>query len=618
MCGIHLIIDHTARLTQEPIKRMADALHYRGPDALHTEEIHTAIGKVFIAQNRLRITDIRPAADGVFRSPCDRYLLAYNGEIYNYLQLRAFLNNKYSFRTNTDTEVLLYLLLEEGEKCLQRLNGMFAFIWYDTQQEKILLGRDRFGMKPLYYAQTDHYLVVSSEIKGILASGLIEKKLNQDQIPYYLQYKFARRPATFYEHIYEIMPGNYYTALPGQSLTQAGNIMPEQASSNPSVNVVQQIEETLIESVKRHIPSEVPAGLFLSGGVDSTLILALAREAGIHHLPAFSIANAAEDQAFGTQDYHFARLAARQYGAEYHELSINSHILEGFSEFIGRMDQPVGDGAAWLTFLLSEKAKPYVKVILSGAGADEMFAGYNRHWAYYQYLKHYNTLIKVLPALKKTALAIPSGRKFPFRKPLRLLQKMLLQANASPQQTFINFTAHLNLTNDKSIKNPESVSMNEAAIEAYLQEALQYDQQHYLSSDVLTITDRMTMQHGLEARMPYLDAELVKLVEGLPASFLLKNGKKWILKDILNKRNGQAYVRRAKEGFGMPFGQWLRAAEGRFFIELLKNPDQVLYQTVPYQRAQRLLQAHLTGKMDYSSELWTMVVLAAWIQQEFT
>jgi asparagine synthase (glutamine-hydrolysing) len=242
------------------------------------------------------------------------------------------------------------------------------------------------------------------------------------------------------------------------------------------------------------------------------------------------------------------------------------------------MDQPVGDGAAWLTFLLSEKAKPYVKVILSGAGADEMFAGYNRHWAYYQYLKHYNTLIKVLPALKKTALAIPSGRMFPFRKPLRLLQKMLLQANASPQQTFINFTAHLNLTNDKSIKNPESVSMNEAAIEAYLQEALQYDQQHYLSSDVLTITDRMTMQHSLEARMPYLDAELVKLVEGLPASFLLKNGKKWILKDILSKRNGQAYVR----------------------------------------RAQRLLQAHLTGKMDYSSELWTMVVLAAWIQQEFT
>jgi asparagine synthase (glutamine-hydrolysing) len=395
--------------------------------------------------------------------------------------------------------------------------------------------------------------------------------------------------------------------------------MPEQASSNPSVNVVQHIEETLIESVKRHIPSEVPAGLFLSGGVDSTLILALAKESGIDHLPVFSVANAAEDQSFGTQDYHFARLAARQYCAEYHELSINSHILERFSEFIGRMDQPVGDGAAWLTFLLSEKARPYVKVILSGAGADEMFAGYNRHWAYYQYLKHYNTLIKVLPALKKTAFAIPAGRKFPFRKPLRLLQKLLLQANGSPRQTFINFTAHLSLIENSHGNNYESsISMNEVAIEAYLQEALQYDQQHYLSSDVLTITDRMTMQLSLEARMPYLDAEIVKLVKVLPASFLLKNGKKWILKDILNKRGGQAYVRRAKEGFGMPFGQWLKASEGKFFIELLKNRDLIMYQTLPYQQAQHLLQAHLAGKMDYSSELWTMAVLAAWIQQKFT
>jgi asparagine synthase (glutamine-hydrolysing) len=617
MCGIHLILDTTTRLTQAPIQQMAGSLHYRGPNALHTEEIRTKAHTVFMAQNRLRITDVRPTADQLFRSPCGRYTLAYNGEIYNYHELRDSLKERYIFRTNSDTEVLLYLLLEEGEKCLPRLNGMFAFIWYDKQEEKTLLCRDRFGMKPLYYARNASYLIVSSEIKGILASGLIKKKLNISQIPHYLQYKFAQRPATFFQNIYEIMPGSYYTFLPDGSIAETGSAVLKQAFVSANNNIVQQVEDVLIQAVKRHMPAEVPAGLFLSGGVDSTLLLALAKEAGILHLPVFSVANPAEDKSFGTSDYHFARLAARQYGAEYHELTIGSHILEGFNAFIASVDQPVGDGAAWLTYLLSQEARNQVKVILSGAGADELFAGYNRHWAYYQYLRHYNKLIKVLPALKKTALAMPAGRRFPFRKHLRLVQKMFLQANASPIQTFINFTSHLHFSSDISGNDSSDISIDEAAIDSYLQQALQYDQQHYLSADVLTITDRMTMQHSLEARLPYLDAELVKIIDGLPALSLLSKGKKWILKDILSRRGGETYVKRAKEGFGMPFGRWLRTEKGKPFIQLLTNQDNELYHTLPFGQVEQLLKAHLSGKMDYSSELWTTVVLAAWIQKEF-
>lgn len=618
MCGIHLILDTTARLSHESIKRMANALHYRGPDALHIEEIHTATHKVFIAQNRLRITDIRPEADRLFQSPCGRYILAYNGEIYNYRDLKVSLSAKYTFRTNTDTEVLLYLLLEEGENCLARLNGMFAFIWYDKQEEKLLLCRDRFGMKPLYYAQNDSYLIISSEIKGILSSGLIQKKLNTSQIPYYLQYKFAQRPGTFFENIYEVMPGRYYTALPGQLLMEAGSMQFEQAPiAVAAEKVLPLIEETLVDAIKRHMPSEVPVGLFLSGGVDSTLILALAKEAGRSNLPVFSVANAAADKAFGTNDYYYARLAARQYGAEYHELTISSHILDNFDSFVTHLDQPVGDGAAWLTFLLSEKAKPYVKVILNGAGADELFAGYNRHWAYYQYLKHYNTLIKILPVLKKTAFTIPAGQKLPFRKPLRLLQKMLLQANESPEQTFSNFTSHLNFTSNVPTNEPD-ILMNDAAIEYYLQKAFLHDQTHYLSADILSITDRMTMQHSLEARMPYLDLELVKLVNSLPAAFLLKNGKKWLLKNILTRKGGESYVKRAKEGFGMPFGVWLKTKNDRPFIQLLQDEENQLYQTLPFKQVEQMLQKHLSGKMDYSSELWTIVLLAAWIKSQFS
>ncbi|MDO1447040.1 asparagine synthase (glutamine-hydrolyzing) [Rhodocytophaga aerolata] len=618
MCGIHLIIDTTARLTQEPIRQMATSLDYRGPDAVHIEEIASAAHKVFVAQNRLRITDIRPTADQLFHSPCGRYVLAYNGEIYNYQQLKASLRRSYTFQTNTDTEVLLYLLLEEGEKCLSRLNGMFAFIWYDRQEEKVVLCRDRFGMKPLFYAQTDSYLIVSSEIKGILSSGLIKKKLNTSQIAYYLQYKFAQRPATFYENIYEITPGTYYTTSTGQPLTEAGTIHLEKNTLPISEQkIVYTLEETLVEAVKRHLPVEVPVGLFLSGGVDSTLLLALAKEAGIPHLPVFSIANNPADKAFGTKDYYYARQAARQYGAEYHELTIQNDILDDFETFVSYIDQPVGDGAAWLTFLLSKEAKAHVKVILSGAGADELFAGYNRHWAYYQYLKHYHKLVKVLPALKKTASIIPTGRQLPFRKPFRLLQKLAVQASVSPEQTFLNFTAHLSLGSHLPGKAP-LVEMDNTAVEQYLQKALIYDQTNYLSADILTLTDRMTMQHSLEARLPYLDAEVVKLVKALPATFLVKNGKKWLLKDILTRIGGKAYVTRPKEGFGMPFGAWLRTTKGTPFIQLVKDKDNELYQTVSYELVERLLQAHLSGKMDYSSELWTVVLLAAWIKHHFS
>jgi asparagine synthase (glutamine-hydrolysing) len=595
---------------------MAGALHYRGPDALHIEQIHTKAHTVFIAQNRLRITDIRPLADGLFRSPCGRYILAYNGEIYNYQELRVLLQHKYTFQTNTDTEVLLYLLLEEGEKCLPRLNGMYAFIWYDTQEGKTLICRDRFGMKPLYYASNSSYLIVSSEIKGILASGLMEKKLDSSQISNYLQYKFAKRPGTFFENIYEVMPGRYYTALPGQYLTQAGSNLFEPAPVAAG-NIVQHIENALLEALRHHIPAEVPAGLFLSGGVDSTLLLAMAKEAGIAHMPVFAIANASEDSAFGTKDYQYARLAAKQYGAEYHEFSISSQVLEGFDAFVARIDQPIGDGAAWLTYLLSEKAGNHVKVVLSGTGADELFAGYNRHQGYYQYLRHYSACMKVFPVLRKIALAIPAGRQIPFRKSLRLLQKMLLQIDPSPEQTFINFTSHLSLAEKTPFSTSGAISMDAAAIEGYLQKALRYDQQHYLSSDVLTLTDRMTMQCSLEARLPYLDTQLVNMVHSLPASFLLKHGKKWILKEMLDRRGGGVYARRPKEGFGMPFGKWLRSGKGMPFIELLQNRRNVLYETWPYLQVERLLQAHVSGKMDYSSELWAISLLAAWLQKEF-
>jgi asparagine synthase (glutamine-hydrolysing) len=613
MCGIHLIVDKTLQLSPLPVQQMQQALRYRGPNAGNQLTIKTHHQWVHIAQNRLRITDIQSEADQLFRSADGRYTLAYNGEIYNYREIRKRLEAKYNFRTQSDTEVLLYLLMEQGMAGLKEVNGMFAFAFYDSQEENLYLCRDRFGMKPLFYAENEKYLIVSSEIKGILASSLIEKELNSGQIPYYLRFKFAKRPQTFFQNIYEIEPGFVYTYAAGKTL-QKNTQLPAFQANIPEKISITHLEQTLASAVQRHLPMEVPAGLFLSGGVDSTLLLALIQDSGIRNLPVFSIANSTDDASFGTQDYLYARKAAKQYGAQYHEIEITPDILTHFYEFVERIDQPIGDGAAWLTWLLSQQARKYVKVVLSGAGADELFAGYNRHQAYFQYLKNYPWLQYLLPVLKKSAFLLPASSSLPLRKQVRLLHKLLSQMDVSRRQTFVNFTAHLTFKEIERELDPQEEAQD---IEHYLKKALQYDRAHFLSADVLAITDRMTMQASLEARLPYLDAQLAALMEAVPVSVLFQKGKKWMLKDILSRRGGKAYVERSKEGFGMPFGRWLKSQKGKLLVELLQNREAILYHHTSYEEINRLLHSHLSGKSDYSSELWTIVLLIAWLEKEF-
>lgn len=594
---------------------MAGALHHRGPDATAYTEIRTARQTVWLAHNRLRITDLRPQADQLFQSPDARHSLVFNGAIYNYQELRTALANKYAFRTDTDTEVLLYWLMEHGEGGLAQLNGMFAFAWYDQREEKLRLCRDRFGMKPLYYAENAQYLIVSSEIRGIFASGLLPKVLNESQLAHCFCFKFARRPQTFFREVYELLPGKCYMATPAHPLTEGASFAVSDPATSDPVSLAT-IGDLLRNAVARQVNAQVPVGLMLSGGVDSTLLLAICREIGVRHLPVFTIAQPATDVSFGTRDYQFARRAAQQYEAEYHEVLITENILDEFDTFLQTVDQPIGDGAAWLSWLLAKAAQPYVKVVLSGAGADELFAGYHRHWAYYQYLRHYHSWMRVLPFLRTTAPLIPSGFDHPFRKQLRLLRKLSMQLHPSPEQTFTNFTAQAVAIQPDSV-NRQAKLTSDPDPEFYLRKALHYDQENFLSADVLALTDRATMQAGIEARLPYLDNQLVSVANALPAAYLLQNGKKWLLKELLKGKGGGAYANRRKEGFGMPFGKWIKAEKADFLVNLLKNEDCIMYRVLSYEEVSRMLRMHISGKVDYSSELWTAALLAAWIEKEF-
>jgi asparagine synthase (glutamine-hydrolysing) len=263
--------------------------------------------------------------------------------------------------------------------------------------------------------------------------------------------------------------------------------------------------------------------------------------------------------------------------------------------------------------------------VLSGAGADELFGGYNRHQAFHLYLKAYRWLKYCTPALQKAALLLPN------RTGLRHWHKLASQLHRQPAQTFVNFTAHLPgalLRQEYAgIEKPEwarvRVWSEEAAgqtdgfVEANLRSALQHDQRHYLPGDVLAMTDQMTMQHGMEARLPYLGKEISQLANSLPAVYRLQYGRKWLLKGMLKKLDGKAYVNRRKEGFGMPFGHWLRTPASRPLMELLANQQSAIFDVISYTSAAELLGLHIAGKQDYSSELWTLLVLAGWMEGEF-
>ncbi|WP_299457234.1 asparagine synthase (glutamine-hydrolyzing) [uncultured Microscilla sp.] len=613
MCGLNLIVDFRGDLNIDNVQQMNAATQHRGPDGSHVEHLHLASAQVFMGHNHLKIIDLRSSNNQPFFSRDGRYVLIFNGEIYNYLQLKAALPTSYHWKTNTDTEVLLYWLITHGANGIPTLEGMFAFALLDIQQQQILLGRDASLIKPLYFYQNERCLVVSSEIRGVVASGVVPNRLNEGQVGHYLRFKYAPPPQTFYQHIYHLpLLANF--DINTQKLQEIPTNTTSTYSSSPLDS--QSIEELLITSIEQQLQADVPVGIFLSGGVDSTLLLSIVQELGTQHLPSFSLVNTVGDQSFGTKDFHFARLASQQYQSIHHEYTIDATDLKDLADWVACLDQPIADGAALLTYLLAKKARKQVKVILSGAGADELFAGYNRHWAFAQYLKKRPLLNTLKPYAQWLGRGLSDRGSYPWRNKIRLAQKFFDQIDIHPAQTFVNFTQLQTIPLRKQL-HLTSPHIQYDTTEEWLRWCLHYDKTHYLANDVLAMTDAMSMQHGLEVRVPYLSQALTKAIQHYPTLELLKKGKKTLLKKWLNKRGGQLYTQRAKEGFGMPFGKWLQEGKLPWITNSLKKPHPVTYKWIDYPKFEKMLATHQHKKRDYTSEIWAVVVLDYWLKAKF-
>ncbi|GAL84417.1 hypothetical protein MYP_1645 [Sporocytophaga myxococcoides] len=612
MCGINVIVDKTRLLDESCIKNMNAATLHRGPDHSGICIFKNSSCNIFLGNNRLKITDPHSRSDQPMVSVDQNYGISYNGEVYNYKSLKSTLLSDFDFKTDGDTETVFYKIIKSGLLSAGEFNGMFAFAFYDHAKQTISICRDERGIKPIYYFEDENYFIASSEIKGILATGLVRKELNDKEIYNYLHFKYARRPNTFYKNIFELEPGTYLQlnnhfqreTRSFKSNTSIGYPFKKQHYNKEEI--LEKSEEIIQQAIREQTYSAGRSGIFLSGGVDSTLLLAVSKELFGSGVKTYSIVNSKEEAWAGTEDFSYSRLAAKKYKSSHTELQISSVDLERLDEIIQKLDQPIADSAILLTYLLSERAFEDVKVILSGAGADEIFAGYNRHKAFNIYLKYF-----------RNSLAIHTGHVLgeiqSYRsKFLRLISRFLSDIDQDPQTTFYNFS---------NLKFRDFLRLQEFGElwnkDQLLDSALNFDKNYYLVNDILCLTDQMTMTHCLEARVPYLDKNTVVWSESLGASTLLKNGPKWILKELLQRKGGVDFVRRKKEGFGLPLKSWFEKDEGKNILNQLKEKNQILYRYFPYYKVDQMIEHQERRSADYTAELWALIILSRWLKFNF-
>lgn len=620
MCGINLIVDRTGKVKSASLEQMMGNTRHRGPDSSQTRIIRHKDRHLFFGTNRLKIIDRSDASDQPFSDQNGQHFLLYNGEIYNPERIRnPLIREGIQFRTFSDTEVLFHSLRKRGSADISLINGMFAFVFINLDDHLLTIARDPWGMKPLYYYLDDRYFILSSEIRGILASGLVGKELNTLQIPHYLRFRYTNLPYTLFKNIYQFEKDSAYRF----NLVDF-RLEKEPSSSDSSFEeplsgekeILNHVEELILDSLITHTQSAHPAGIFLSGGVDSTLLLALSSRHNIPLPHVFSMVNREQDRKFGTEDYKYVEKAVRQYHSSAEIVEADESLMDDIEDLIGKMDHPIADPAYLLTYKLSVGAAQKTRVIISGAGGDELFGGYNRQMAFYRYLRYYQKIKRVIPLMKNMNRSIPSELFLVGRKKLVLLKKLLHKMEIDPWLTYDNFLSFEKLhpaldENIREIKDPDD------SLSDYMTMAMERDRQEYLPEDVLAVNDRAGMLASIEMRMPYLDRQVSSYVRQIPADVLFSRGQKWILKELLMKYDGHPFIRRPKEGFGFPFGHWIKKPAHKNILKEMSRENNQIYRFMDRDKFLKLIHDHVNGKEDNAQEIWSVLVLSRWIEKNF-
>jgi asparagine synthase (glutamine-hydrolysing) len=622
MCGICGKVNlgrNDATVEPALIRAMMDTIRHRGPD---DDGLYVAPG-VGLGHLRLSIIDLGSGHQPLSNEDGTIWIV-FNGEIYNYRELREFLLSKgHVFRTQTDTEVIVHLYEELGPACLEKLRGMFAFALWDGKQKALFLARDRVGIKPLYYSLTDKAIVFASEIKALLADPAISRRLAPGIVDRFLTFLYVPGEETMLKGICKLAPGNYLLLKDGKAeIRQYWDLQFSKPSECPSLKDTEnELSNLLAEAVELHMIADVPVGVLLSGGVDSTAVLSCAAERTQKEISTFTLGFA--DSGFA-DERPYARLAAEACGSQHHEMTITaSDFAEFLPRYVWHMEEPVCEPPAIALYYVSKLARNYVKVLLSGEGGDEAFAGYNNYRSiiWLERLKH------VWPAangaaswgLSQLNSWVHSARVAKYAPLVNAtFPDYYYSRTSTPYRYSVNgigelYTADFVKSIDKEYTvEPIRKLFSKVKNQGVLDQMLYIDTKTWLPDDLLVKADKMTMANSLELRVPLLDHRLLEFAASLPPHYKL-NGLtlKYIWKKALSKRVPDRILKRKKAGFPVPYEFWLRNNLKDQVRAILT--DQRTIERGYFQRAgvEKLMDAN-SEYGSYSKEIFSLVALELW------
>ena len=628
MCGIcgEIRLGGNGRVQREHVRAMSEALVHRGPDAsglfISPDE------QVGLGFRRLSIIDISPSANQPLANEDETIHLVFNGEVYNFLELRKRLESRgHRFRSRSDAETVLHLYEDKGPDCVKEIEGMFAFGIWDQRQRHLTLARDRSGKKPLFYARREQRLVFASEIKAFFAHPEVDVQIDPSSVPSYFIHGYVPTPQTFYEGVRQLEPATvlvcdgagridsrtfwdlHYPSTAEVSMSAAS---PRQAARG--------VRERLRWAVERRLASDVPLGAFLSGGIDSTIVVGLMRELTGSRVRTFSIGFEGDDAYDETA---YARLAATRFGTDHTEFKVTPETIELIETLIWHHDGPFGDASAIPTFIVSRLTREHVTVVLTGDGGDEVFAGYRRF--------HGAVLAERIPSqlavvLERIFSALPTpasdrhwlafGKRFVKAARLPLYERITRWAGLffGELEGLLNPEFRASLEPIDPIKHLRGdIELN--AQTSTLSKVLHANFRSYLLDDLLVKTDRCTMANSLEARSPFLDRELVEYVATLPDDMKLHRGRtKVILRESCSDLLPPEIATRGKMGFGVPLDAWFRGSLRDRLSDVLLAPGARYSEYLSTAYVRDLVVRQGRGEINAGLRLWSILCFEEWLR----
>ena len=633
MCGI---LGYSAQSPKRQLNSAIKLLQHRGPDGSGTFFANDK--KVALGHTRLSILDLSYNGSQPMVSDCKRFALTYNGEIYNFLQLKRTLEEEgFSFKGNSDTEVVLKMCekyFNSGNTLtdlLQHLDGMFAFALWDDKLKTLTLARDQFGVKPLYYAHQNDSFYFASEIKAIKKMGFDITAVNYKAMHRYMSFMWCPGKDVLAEGIYKVLPGQYVTFVKGKVIKKDwSNLDASSMVSDENMSLqeaIHGVKSNLKLAVEKQIISDVPVGAFLSGGLDSSAIVSIAREY-VTDIPCFTIDIGKDRESGATQDLPFAKMAAKHLGLKLHQVSVNPKaIAQDIESMVYSLDEPIADPAALNVKYIAALARSNgVKVLLSGSGGDDIFSGYRRHKALQM-----EKFLRILPKEMIKTIASLFGTLDQRVGFVRKSLKFLENASIDGSQKLVNYFYWLNEETTKSVYSSD-VKMKLRRVNAanpmlnflnrfngnisQLDRLLLLEQRFFLADHNLIYTDKMSMVEGVETRVPFLDKNLVKFSRTIPTKYKQNLwSEKWILKKTMEKSLPKKIIYRRKTGFGLPLRNWIRKDLRDLVNDHLNVTSLKRRGLFDPESVQKLISDNQKGVQDSSYSIFALLCIEIWCQK---